>query len=110
MRVTRHLIEVATTAAPAKEIRIFGLIPTLVGRHRSLWREIDDIQDRTARLAGTLSAIGWGILAGLVIGGVGAWLLRRAVRSGQLSPSFRWVILLAPAFDRFLIAQTPAPT
>jgi ATP-binding cassette subfamily B protein len=60
MRVTRHLIETATTAAPAKEIRIFGLNPTLVRRHRTLWRELDVIQDRTARVAAVLSAIGWG--------------------------------------------------
>ena len=31
MRVTRHLLETATTAAPAKEIRLFGLGPVLVG-------------------------------------------------------------------------------
>ncbi|HVV38577.1 MAG TPA: ABC transporter ATP-binding protein [Acidimicrobiales bacterium] len=84
MRVTRHLIETATTAAPAKEIRIFGLNPTLVGRHRALWREMDAIQDRTARLAALLSAIGWGVF-GLGFAGALTLVAHRAL-SGQASP------------------------
>lgn len=72
LRVTRHLLEMATTAAPAKEIRIFGLGPVLSARHRALWAETDRIQDRTARLAGTLSALGWGVFG---IGFVGALAL-----------------------------------
>ena len=81
MRVTRHLIETATTAAPAKEIRIFGLNPTLVGRHRALWQEMDVVQDRTARLAGMLSALGWGIF-GIGFAGALTLVAHRAL-SGQ---------------------------
>jgi ATP-binding cassette, subfamily B, bacterial len=83
MRVTRHLIETATTAAPAKEIRIFGLNPTLVGRHRTLWREMDVIQDRTARLAALLSALGWGVF-GIGFAGALTLVAHRAL-SGQAS-------------------------
>jgi ATP-binding cassette subfamily B protein len=81
MRVTRHLLETATTAAPAKEIRIFGLNPTLVGRHRALWREMDVVQDRVARKAGMLSAAGWSIF-GLGFAGGLALVAHRAL-NGQ---------------------------
>jgi ATP-binding cassette subfamily B protein len=84
LRVTRHLLETATTAAPAKEIRIFGLGAVLSARHRKLWREVDRIQDRTSAIGGGLSALGWGVFG---VGFVGAMTLvaHRAV-SGQGSP------------------------
>jgi ATP-binding cassette subfamily B protein len=72
LRITRHLLETATTAGPAKEIRIFGLGPTLTRRHQALWAETDRIQDRTARVAGALSALGWAVFG---VGFVGAIML-----------------------------------
>ncbi len=78
LRVTRHLLETATTAGPAKEIRIFGLGPTLMRRHRALWAETDQIQDRTARLAGGLSALGWSVF-GIGFAGAIALVAHRAV-------------------------------
>lgn len=84
MRVTRHLLETATTAAPAKEVRIFGLGGVLSARHRKLWHEADVVQDRTARVAGGLSALGWGVFG---IGFVAAMtLVAHRVVSGQGSP------------------------
>jgi NhaP-type Na+/H+ or K+/H+ antiporter len=68
--------------------------------------EITGAETETEWIRFAISEIGWGILAGLVIGTVGAWLLRRAVRSGQLSPSFRWVI--APSFAILAWAVTPS--
>jgi ATP-binding cassette subfamily B protein len=83
LRVTRHLLETATTAGPAKEIRLFGLGPTLRARHAELWRESDAVQDHTARVSGLLSALGWAVFA---VGFVGAMALiaHRAI-SGQAS-------------------------
>jgi ATP-binding cassette subfamily B protein len=78
MRITRHLLETATTAGPAKEIRIFGLGPTLTQRHRALWAESDRIQDRTARLAGALSALGWSVF-GIGFAGAIALVAHRAL-------------------------------
>jgi len=69
LRVTRHLLETATTAGPAKEIRLFGLGPTLRSRHAELWRESDLVQDHTARVSGAFSALGWAVFG---IGFVGA--------------------------------------
>ncbi|MEY2469845.1 MAG: ATP-binding cassette, subfamily bacterial [Actinomycetota bacterium] len=84
MRVTRHLLETATTAGPAKELRLFGLGPVLVARHRKLWGELDAMQDRTARQAGVLSAAGWSVF-GLGFAGALALVAHRAI-SGQASP------------------------
>lgn len=84
MRVTRHLLETATTAGPAKELRLFGLGPVLVGRHKKLWHEIDAIQDRTAIQAAGLSAMGWIIFG---IGFVGAlWIVAERAINGHGSP------------------------
>ena len=84
LRVTRHLLELTTTAAPAKELRLFGLGPVLVGRHRALWQELDQIQDRTARRNALLSMTGWSVFG---IGFVGALAIvaERAI-NGQASP------------------------
>ncbi len=84
LRITRHLLETATTAAPAKEIRVFGLGSVLSARHRALWREVDAIQDRTSLIAGGLSALGWSVFG---IGFVGALTLvaHRAI-AGDGSP------------------------
>jgi ATP-binding cassette subfamily B protein len=72
LRITRHLLETATTAGPATEIRLFGLGPTLRSRHADLWRESDRVQDHTARVSGALAALGWGVFG---IGFVGALAL-----------------------------------
>jgi ATP-binding cassette subfamily B protein len=81
LRVTRHLLETATTAGPAKEIRLFGLGPTLRRRHHELWRQTDEIQDRTARIAGGLSALGWSVFGVGFVGAI-ALIAHRAV-NGQ---------------------------
>ncbi|MEY2397506.1 MAG: ATP-binding cassette, subfamily bacterial [Actinomycetota bacterium] len=84
MRVTRHLLETATTAAPAKELRLFGLGGELTVRHRSLWREMDKRQDHMARVAGTLSALGWAVF-GVGFAGALALVAHRAI-AGEAGP------------------------
>ncbi|HUR76641.1 MAG TPA: ABC transporter ATP-binding protein [Acidimicrobiales bacterium] len=69
LRVTRHLLETATTAAPAKEIRLFGLGGTLRERHRTLWAQSDQIQDQIARQSAVLTTLGWAVFG---VGFVGA--------------------------------------
>jgi ATP-binding cassette subfamily B protein len=59
-RQARHFIQLATHAAPAKELRILGLQDELAGRHSDLWALIGRRTDRaqlvgmTARIAGQL--------------------------------------------------------
>ena len=38
-RLARHLFEVATTAAPGKEVRLLGLAPSLATRRRAAWEQ-----------------------------------------------------------------------
>ena len=66
--------------------------------------EVGGVETDWVRFA--LSEIGIAVVVGLVLGVVGAGLLRRAVRSGQLAPAFRWVI--APSFAILAWAITPA--
>jgi sodium/hydrogen antiporter len=52
-----------------------------------------------------ISQIGWGVIVGLVLGVVGARLVRWALAHGRLSDSFRWAI--APALAVLAWAITP---
>lgn len=91
MRITRHLLETSTTPGPAKEIRLFGLGPVLVGRHKQLWREADAIQDRTAAQAAALSAFGWCVFG---VGFVGSlWLVAERVMDGRGTPGDMFLAL-----------------
>ena len=60
----------------------------------------------TAWVQFAVSQIGVGVLVGVVLGVVGAWLLRWAVANGHLSRSFRWVV--APALAILAWTLTPA--
>jgi ATP-binding cassette, subfamily B, bacterial len=69
MRRARHLFELATSPAPAKELRVFGLGAELVARHRCAWNDVDQTLDRAAlrQLLGT--AAGWLVF---IVGYLGA--------------------------------------
>lgn len=83
-RLADHLFELATTAGPAKELRIFGIGSTIVDRHSKAW-EAQDSGVRRADTKGSLfSTIGWmffaaGYVAGMVL------VVRRAAL-GQITP------------------------
>ncbi len=57
-RAARHLFELATTAGPAKELRLFQLQAELQGRHDRLWHSVTDRQWRAQRHATALRAVG----------------------------------------------------
>ena len=84
IRQSRHVYELATQAAPAKEVRLFGLANELQRRHRSTWGAVDRART-TARVRGTvLTSLGWLIFAigyGLAV----SFVVLRAVR-GDASP------------------------
>ncbi len=49
VRLARHLFELATSPAPAKELRVFGLGNEFLRRHRVLWQGIDRSLDAAGR-------------------------------------------------------------
>ncbi|MEN3272173.1 MAG: ATP-binding cassette, subfamily bacterial, partial [Actinomycetota bacterium] len=62
-RTTRHLFQLGTTAAPGKELRIFGLRDVVRRRHRETmeWSR-DSMMDANTKVA-FLSATGWLVFA-----------------------------------------------
>jgi ATP-binding cassette subfamily B protein len=72
IRVSHHLFQLATTAGPAKELRIFGLGTPIIDRHDATRHETDVLQDRTLVRLTALSAGGWLLFAA---GFTGALLL-----------------------------------
>jgi ABC-type multidrug transport system fused ATPase/permease subunit len=76
LRSARHLFEVATQPSAGKEMRIFGLGPALVERHRHLWGQADRAQDRASWVGGLVSAGSWWIFSVAYIAAIGfvLWL------------------------------------
>ncbi|MGH9178214.1 MAG: ABC transporter ATP-binding protein [Acidimicrobiales bacterium] len=62
-RRARHLFELATSAAPGKELRVYGLGDELLARHRSAWGQADATLDGAARLGFLWTVGGWLIFA-----------------------------------------------
>lgn len=79
-RKTKHLFDLATSAAPAKELRIFGIGTELVARHRGLVDEIDAVTSRARVRSAMYQAFGWSIFAAGYAGGL-AFLVWRAVNN-----------------------------
>jgi len=88
-RLARHLFATMTTAAPAKEVRLAGIGPALVGRRRESWERWYALISR-ARLA----SAAWHTLAWAVFGAgyVGAIVF---VASGLHAPAGSVLLVLA---------------
>ncbi|MDP1806109.1 MAG: ABC transporter ATP-binding protein, partial [Acidimicrobiales bacterium] len=74
-----HLFELATTASPAKEVRIFGLAAELADRRQREWDDVTDTVARAQLRAGILRTAGWlpfagGYLAAVAVALAGAGL------------------------------------
>lgn len=72
VRMCQNLFEMSTTAGPGKEIRIFGLGPTLLKRQRKAWDSSDKELNRALRNGAWLTTGGWlvfgaGFVAGIVL-------------------------------------------
>lgn len=63
MRTVGHLFELTSTAAPAKEIRIFGLGDEINRLHQNLWGEISAERKRADIQGAVLAAGGWLVFA-----------------------------------------------
>ncbi len=70
LRTAKHLFEVATEPEAGKEVRVFGLGPTLIARHRRLWTEADSAQNRASWLWSGLHSVGWLIFSSAYVGAI----------------------------------------
>ncbi len=83
-RLRRHLFEVGTAAAQAKELRLSGLHEVILNRHHQVAGQVLRTRDRAAWI-GTLLRAGEGLISGLAFSGAVALSLWLAV-NGQATP------------------------
>jgi ATP-binding cassette, subfamily B, bacterial len=77
-RLATELFELATSAGPAKELRVFGAAGPLAERHRELARAVDKGTTRASVLGGLLGAAGWLIFAAAFVAGIAVVAVRAA--------------------------------
>ena len=102
-RLAGRLFELTSTAAPAKELRVFGLSPEIRRRHRELTDELCAATDRAALVSGAIASAGWVVFAVGLFAGIG-YVVLKAV-DGTASPG--QVILAATLTQqiRFQLSQ-----
>jgi ATP-binding cassette subfamily B protein len=83
-RQRRHLFELATTAAAAKEVRLFGLAEELVDRHHHAAGEVIRVRDRATWQGAALDSLGATLFGLGYLGAIGL-VLARAI-GGELTP------------------------
>jgi ATP-binding cassette subfamily B protein len=77
-RLADDLFSLATSAGPAKELRVFGAAAPLRDRHRSLAQTVNAGTARAAILGGLLGAAGWLMFAAGFVAGIAVVVLRAA--------------------------------
>ena len=83
-RLLDHLFTLASTAAPARELRTFGVTDGLLARHARLGDEVNARALRAARVGALWEASGWILYAA----GFGAAIVALVLRAahGDVSP------------------------
>ncbi|MBI4311415.1 MAG: ABC transporter ATP-binding protein [Chloroflexi bacterium] len=82
-RLLRYLEEVLTGQSSAKEVKLFSLGDTLLGRYHGLYWKFY-AEDRALALRRTMVSLGWGLVSTLSYYGSYAWVIWRAV-SGTIT-------------------------
>ncbi|HXL91316.1 MAG TPA: ABC transporter ATP-binding protein [Streptosporangiaceae bacterium] len=77
-RLADELFQLATSAAPAKELRVYGTAGPLRDRHRSLARAVNSGTTRAALIGGGLGALGWLVFAAGFVVGIAVVVVRAA--------------------------------
>jgi ATP-binding cassette, subfamily B, bacterial len=77
-RLADELFSLATSAGPAKELRVFGAAGPLRARHAALARRVNAGTARAAVLGGLLGASGWLIFAAGFVTGIAVVAVRAA--------------------------------
>jgi len=80
-RLADQLFALAATAAPAKELRIFGLAGELERRHATLADEVRRETVRAAVVGAVLGAVGWIVFVAGFLGGI--WLVLLQALDGR---------------------------
>ena len=93
-RLEQHLFRLATTASPAKEVRIFGLGAEIVQRQRRAWDEVTETLAHAQLRAGLLRTAGWVPFAAGYLAAV-ALVLARAGRGDATPGDVLLVMVLA---------------
>ena len=121
-RLARHYLELATEPAAAKEVRLFGLGPHLIDRHRRLTDEYNGMLFRDqlhrawagvaagslygAALAGSIAFVGWLALEGRAsLGDVALVVQVARMAIGQVQSAARqaaWLAELSFVGERYL--------
>ncbi len=77
-RLADELFELASSAGPAKELRVFGIVEPLRERHAALAARVDAGTTKAALLGGLVGAGGWLIFAAGFVAGIAAVVVRAA--------------------------------
>ena len=77
-RLANELFELATSAGPAKELRVFGVAGPLRDRHRELTRRVFGGTARAALAGGLCGAAGWLLFAAAFVAGIAVVVVQAA--------------------------------
>jgi ATP-binding cassette, subfamily B, bacterial len=83
-RLRKHLFELATSAAPGKELRVFDLTDQLIDRHHAAAEEVTRMRDRADAQSGAWEAVGAALFGIGYAGAITLVVLRAA--AGYLTP------------------------
>ncbi len=93
-RLANHLFELATTGAPAKELRVFGLRDELRQRFTDITASVHRVHDEVTIRATVLTVAGWAIFAVGYIAAIG-YVAREAVHGQATAGDVILVISLS---------------
>jgi len=77
-RLADELFSLATSAGPAKELRVFGAVGPVRARHQALARRVNAGTSRAAFLGGAFGALGWLVFAAGFVTGIAVVAIRAA--------------------------------
>jgi len=102
-RLANELFDIAAAAAPAKELRVYGLGPELARRHHEAGEQVVRATARAAVVGGLVGAAGWLLFAA----GFGFAVVVVAVRAAHGESSPGQVVLAVTLVQRaqFQVAQ-----
>ena len=103
-RLLDDLFSLASTAAPARELRTFGVTEGLLARHQRLGDEVNSRALRAAHVAALSEAAGWVLYAAGFGAAIVTLVLRAAHGAASPAPSSRW-----SACSAVRVARSPAP-